>query len=1251
MEDALAKIRPHTSSNLAHQKTPATLLRALESTFKEQNAEKSPTAYYAALLTTLEGTLQKKDLGLNDGDVLPAELYLLALVAPFVPPPIIRTNLNTVLSLTAPLFPLLTANAPPLRSQLSLYSAILQALDRVQLETQGIRQSFASILQLSLDSRPKVRRKAADVVKDVLAVPPSPMARHPYADVVADWVISSLGTASTGAIPRTKGASKTSDTSATDSAIHTLAFLRPILLKLPPTSLPSITTSLLSLPRLGNPYLSQSAYSILSDLFSADSEESNVTGEIPNVLKAVLSSPPSRADVTLPPAWVQVLGSAMLAYSSADADACAGQLGKVWKAVWNFLESGDASTRKAAADSLDMLAQCFTPTLIAAAIQEAPGGEDKTFLRKIVSQASKALDSLSYAQSIPELLSVISSLTTNLRYRGGGRTSPTAAELLVMPLIEKIADLRIQKGFEYKEAADATIAATLRVVGPEVLLNALPLNIEPADRQAGREPRAFLLPLLAQPHPAPLGHFVSYFVPLSERMFDLQQKAETEGRQSEAKVWSVLVAQIWTGFSGYCYATADLKESLTPAFSQLLSQLLYSQPELRPAVLKALKVMVDSNVALASPESAQSSKTGAAPAEPISSEEAQANVAFLRTQTESWFAVFFNVFGSVGRDGRGTVGDVIASWAAIAGEQEITQAYRKVVDLFKQNMATSQNFHPPSNGSGETGSVTATTQDLLILLLPYLSSADATALFQLCLIPEVLCSKDNGVQKRGYKILAKLLESGKVTVEAEPVLRKLDELSEGLSPAAKKDRFTLLSNLVPSIPSAAMHVIPSLIPEAVLGTKEPSEKARTAAFDVVVAMGKKMSEGGTVKRSMVDGMDEDGGDTSEAVASVEEYLTMVAGGLAGASPHMISATITAISRLVFEFKDVLSPHMQSEIFTTLLVFLTSANREIVKSTLGFIKLAIHTLPADLLRPHLKELVPALLGWSHDHKNHFKAKVRHIFERMLRRFGWDDVYSCAGEEEAAKVLVNIKKRKERAKRKKARGADDEEEDDGPTVKPAAGDAFEDVLYGSESELDDSDDERPAAQSNAQSKRKGNEHGARLRVDDDEPMDLLQGAASRVTNAQSNRRRKPGQDASRFKTDDETGKMVIDEDADSDSGAAKAAATDIAGTAYRESITSVDGFTRGANGRVKFNKDTKKRRRENEDVEDVEMGEADNAAGKGKKNKRRSDVKLGHEFKAKKAGGDIKKGGVDPYAYMSLSQAAKKKGGRIGIAGKR
>lgn len=62
--------------------------------------------------------------------------------------------------------------------------------------------------------------------------------------------------------------------------------------------------------------------------------------------------------------------------------------------------------------------------------------------------------------------------------------------------------------------------------------------------------------------------------------------------------------------------------------------------------------------------------------------------------------------------------------------------------------------------------------------------------------------------------------------------------------------------VVPSLSSASqLHYIPSLLPEAILGTKEVSEKARTAAFDLLVAMGRKMTEeGGVVKRNLVDGI-------------------------------------------------------------------------------------------------------------------------------------------------------------------------------------------------------------------------------------------------------------------------------------------------------------------------------------------------------------------------------------------------------------
>lgn len=104
---------------------------------------------------------------------------------------------------------------------------------------------------------------------------------------------------------------------------------------------------------------------------------------------------------------------------------------------------------------------------------------------------------------------------------------------------------------------------------------------------------------------------------------------------------------------------------LNPSLCQLLSQLLYVQLELRPSILKALKTLVDSNVALATDPSVEDG----ASFNLLTQQEAQENIDVLRSQAESWLAVLFNVYSSVVRDSRGMVGDVIRSWVSIAGEQ------------------------------------------------------------------------------------------------------------------------------------------------------------------------------------------------------------------------------------------------------------------------------------------------------------------------------------------------------------------------------------------------------------------------------------------------------------------------------------------------------------------------------------------------------------------------------------------------------
>ena len=263
----------------------------------------------------------------------------------------------------------------------------------------------------------------------------------------------------------------------------------------------------------------------------------------------------------------------MFAFHTCNQESASLEVGRVWKAIWTFLDSTDAKSRKATAEALSRISSCFSPPLISVAIQDQ---HNSSVIRKIILQVKEALDSLPYARAVPELLSIVSSMIKNLQCQPH-RNAPTAVEILLMPLIIRIADLRTSKGFEYKEAADGTLSVGIQVLGVEVILNAIPLNVEPESRyvwcnfiplnlyhpahsNAGAEPRTFLLPLIAQHHPSSLLHFVSYFVPLSENMFDWQQKAESEGRQSEAKVWNVLIGQVWACLPGYCYCSPKLNE-------------------------------------------------------------------------------------------------------------------------------------------------------------------------------------------------------------------------------------------------------------------------------------------------------------------------------------------------------------------------------------------------------------------------------------------------------------------------------------------------------------------------------------------------------------------------------------------------------------------------------------------------------------------------------------------------------------------
>lgn len=188
----------------------------------------------------------------------------------------------------------------------------------------------------------------------------------------------------------------------------------------------------------------------------------------------------------------------MVAFARADAATCAEALPGVWEASWAWLESEDVRCRKAAESALcAMVRYCLTGADLRKAAESidsvgtdsgrkkggklpANDGLRGTILGSIVLRLDTSLHSVAFAKATPALLSILSALISRLRLLTSAKERRvTAAEVLVPDLIVYVGSLRIAKGFEYREKADEVLGMAIRVLGPEIFLTLLPLNITP----------------------------------------------------------------------------------------------------------------------------------------------------------------------------------------------------------------------------------------------------------------------------------------------------------------------------------------------------------------------------------------------------------------------------------------------------------------------------------------------------------------------------------------------------------------------------------------------------------------------------------------------------------------------------------------------------------------------------------------------------------------------------------------------------
>lgn len=1123
----------------------------------------------------------------NANDTVNPELatpavYLLDVVTPYAPQPLLRAKFTQILTLLAPVLLLQDAEPLLLRSSIGCLESLLLAQDAASWELSvsqiGPRRAVAGLLNMSLDHRPKVRRRSQDALKKVLRnPPPSPSLDHPAADMCAQTALKNLEDL---AIKVAQARKKKSD--AHDPAmIHALQLVKTIAAASggwPTKKIESLCELLLGIAKSGNEYMTMAAFEIFEMIFEGMTDEVS-SAKLPRLMEIISELRPAANDTQLVPPWLAILSRGYDVSAQVEPDETFQNLPQMFEMVAQFLESPSENIRISASECLvSFMANCVPRQVIL-----EPSIYDEKILEKVAKTAESLL-TVQYQAAWLQTFNVLGAMFDSLRWR----SFP-----IMMNVTKTIGEIRENGSFRNKKDADEVIGKAIRAMGPEAVLSVLPLNLaKPAKGQPGR---AWMFPILRDyTSNTNLAHFKSEMVPLSELMFQKVLDHGQAEKTMEVKIYETVVQQIWSTLPGYCDLPLDLTEAFDQGFAEILANLLYKQVELRLDVCRALKTLIESSQAIAE---IQDEEEDLVLQSRVSRATAKKNLEYLSQFAGNMLAVLFNVYTQTLPQSRGPILQTINTFLSITPNGELMETFDRVSKMLAAELQAEK---PAEKEKGQKSkdhmpSTAQTLMDLVITMSVYLPRDSFAALFE---IAAVIINKEDEpqLQKKAYKLIPRLADSeiGKAALQerSAELQNLIFSSTEKVSAPARRERLAAVTALLPFIPDTSLHFIPAVLSEVVICCKENNERARETAYELLVQMGHRMAgaNGVPIDNSKVPHMPND---APAGTANIEEFFTMVSAGLAGSTPHMISASITAISRLLYEFRSDLSEQTLSDLVQTMDLFLTSNNREIVKSCLGFVKVCVISLPVELMLPRLSTLVPNLIVWSHEHKGHFKAKVKHILERMVRRFGYDNIHNNCPDADK-KLIVNIRKTKERTKKKKdaakaAHDGDDSDDDDGQPKRQFENE-YDQALYSSDSDAsDDSDDEAAPRQ-----KKKAQKGGKTYIIeDDDEPLDLLdKKALANISSTKPIKLRKPQRTKAKYDLD---GKLILGKDSDDEMEVDEPNPEASGVGAYVAALKGKDVAKRGRGGKLKF---SNRRTKDDDDDEDLEMDRGDAAAVKSK-----------------------------------------------------
>ena len=332
--------------------------------------------------------------------------------------------------------------------------------------------------------------------------------------------------------------------------------------------------------------------------------------------------------------------------------------------------------------------------------------------------------------------------------------------------------------------------------------------------------------------------------------------------------------------------------------------------------------------------------------------------------------------------------------------------------------------------------------DIVVLLAPWLPRDHVTKLFSESL---EMTKVDNAtIQKKAWRIMEQIAAADNEickTVMDDSISLIVEQMMVTLSScaaSARKPRLQLLGTILHRIENTEF--LKKITTELVICTKDHNAISRALAFKLLSGICQKLVDENTASK-------EEG---------ILEFFQIILQGLTG-TPIMVSCALNVLTCTMFEFRTLIPDAVHAMILENVLLLMTSAAREILKSTVSFLITLTKTLSAEGLAPHLERILTAVVNWKPETRNPFRLKVRRLLERLVKKFGFDIVQKFIPDKSPiAKMLANAKKIQKRNERKKEENRNENDDDDEDEEELGPAENLEDLIKETDSE-EESDEE--------------------------------------------------------------------------------------------------------------------------------------------------------------------------------------------------